>query len=40
MEHGRAPPGASNGKAISDTTAAFITSLDNLKLNMTAVDQV
>ena len=43
VEHGRgANPGGGGGSArsVSDTTAAFITCLDNLRLSMTAVDQV
>ena len=43
VEHGRgaAPAGGgSSARSVSDTTAAFITCLDNLRLSMTAVDQV
>jgi len=42
VEHGRGAPagGGSSARSVSDTTAAFITCLDNLRLSMTAVDQV
>ena len=41
VEHGRGAPAAGgSARSVSDTTAAFITCLDNLRLSMTAVDQV
>ena len=42
VEHGRgaAPSASGSGKAIADSTAGFIKCMDNIKLGMTAVDQV